>query len=303
MNLPVLQSEPSFWPTPPSRDRIHPTGPLNGRIVVASVTVGTSGWSYRDWAPTFYPAGAAPGVYLAYYADRFNMVEVDSTYYRIPSPSVVRGWHEKTPDHFRFTVKVPGLITHEKVLLDCERDRDAFLEALTPLGDKLHSILLQFGYFNKKTFPEPGTFFERLDHFLRELPRPRQVAVEIRNKNWLTDEFFQLLRRHGSAYVLTEHSWMPPVERVMERHDCLTGDFVYLRLIGDRAGIEKITTNWDKIVIDRTERFAQIASALAHNLSQADIVTFINNHFAGHGPASCEAFLRAMADAKRETLH
>lgn len=267
---------------------------------MASLSVGTSGWSYRDWAPAFYPAELAPGAFLTHYADRFKIVEVDSTYYRTPSPSMVSGWHAKTPDDFRFAVKVPGVITHEKVLQDCEQERDAFLEALEQLGDKLHSILLQFGYFNKKAFSEPGAFFDRLDKFLQAFSSPRRLAVEIRNKHWLTDEFFQLLRHHGTAYVLTEHSWMPPVEHVMERHDCLTGDFVYLRLIGDRAGIEKITTSWDRIVIDRTERIRQIAKALSKTLSHADIVTFINNHFAGHGPASCEEFLRAMADASRE---
>lgn len=267
---------------------------------MASIRVGTSGWSYRDWAPAFYPPDVAPAAYLTCYAHRFDIVEVDSTYYRSPSPSMVRGWHDKTPDHFRFAVKVPGLITHEKVLLDCERERDALLEALTPLGDKLHSMLLQFGYFNKKAFPAPGAFLDRLDGFLETFPNPRRLAIEIRNKNWLTETFFQLLRRHGSAYVLTEHSWMPPVESVMQQHDCLTGDFVYLRLIGDRAGIEEITTTWDKTVIDRNERIAQIANALAGTLSHADIVAFINNHFAGHAPASAEAFLNALANANRE---
>lgn len=242
----------------------------------------------------------AAGDYLSYYAESFNIVEVDSTYYRIPAKRSVQRWFDRTPDEFQFAVKAPGSITHEKILVDCEDERDQFLQSLEPLAHKLHSILLQFGYFNKKTFSGPAEFFDRLDRFLGMLPDPERVAVEIRNKTWLTDDFFQLLRRHGTAYALTEHAWMPPVEEVIESYDCLTGRFAYLRLIGDRKGIEEITTTWGKVVIDRRERLERIAQALASGLSSADIVVFVNNHYAGHGPATCRDFLDAMARAGDE---
>lgn len=264
---------------------------------MGSVRVGTSGWSYKDWTSVFYPAALRPAGFLGHYAERFDIVEVDSSYYRIPSDRTVRGWFDKTPDHFRFAVKTPSVITHEKILLNCDAERDEFLEALEALGPKLHCVLLQFGYFNRKTFPIARGFFDRLDKFLHALPDPRRVAVEIRNKSWLVDEFFQLLRSNGSSFVLTEHAWMPPVERVLESHDCLTGDFLYLRLIGDRKGIETVTTTWDKVVVDRKERFAAIARALAGAIPEADVVAFINNHYAGHAPASCADFLTALAAA------
>lgn len=260
------------------------------------IRVGTSGWSYNDWVPAFYAPGTRPGDFLAQYARRFGIVEVDSTYYRIPSPRTVRGWFSRTPDDFRFAVKAPGLITHEKVLADCDAEWGEFLEALAPLDDKLHSILLQFGYFNKRVFAQAADFFGRLDKFLHAAPQPRRLAVEIRNRNWLGDDFFGLLRAHGVSYALTEHVWMPPVERVLESHDCLTGEFIYLRLIGDRKGIETITTTWDRIVLDRTERIRAIVGALSGIVPAADVVAFINNHYAGHAPASCEAFLKAVAE-------
>ncbi len=259
-----------------------------------SIAIGTSGWSYKDWDGVFYPKGASSSVYLSHYAERFGIVEVDSTYYRIPSARMVSGWTQKTPDTFRFAVKTPSVITHEKVLVDCDPERDEFLQALQPLDHKLHSILLQFGYFNKNKFANPGLFFDRLDDFLHRFPLPRQVAVEIRNKSWLCDTFFQLLKGHGVSYALTEHVWMPPVERVLDSFDCVTGDFVYLRLIGDRKGIEELSTTWDKTVIDRKARIASIVKALAGIVPQADIVVFINNHFAGHSPASCAEFVAAM---------
>ena len=93
------------------------------------IRVGTSGWSYNDWVPAFYDPGSRPGDVLAQYRRRFGIVEVDSTYYRIPSPRTVRRWFTKTPDDFRFAVKAPGLITHEKILADCDAEWGEFLDA------------------------------------------------------------------------------------------------------------------------------------------------------------------------------
>jgi len=261
------------------------------------IRVGTSGWSYKDWVSVFYPPGTRAGDYLSVYAEHFAVVEVDSTYYRIPSARTVQGWRHKTPADFRFAVKAPGVVTHEKMLEACDAEWDEFRAALAPLGDKLHSVLLQFSYFNKKAFATAGKFFQRLDRFLANAVRDYRLAVEIRNKSWLGGDFFELLRGHRVAYALTEHVWMPPVEQVLEGHDCVTGDFVYLRLIGDRYGIEKLTQTWDKTVIDRGQRLRSIVKALAKVVPAADVVAFINNHYAGHAPASCEDFLKAMADA------
>src|ERR1700729_4479123 len=114
------------------------------------VRVGTCGWSYDDWKGVFYPKGTTPGQYLAYLAEHFPFVEVDSTFYHAPRPSMVEGWREKTPANFAFSLKVPQTITHEKLLLDCQAEVDGFLGAARLLGDKLACCLLQFGYFNRK---------------------------------------------------------------------------------------------------------------------------------------------------------
>lgn len=84
-----------------------------------SVRIGTCGWSYKDWVGFFYPQRLKPADFLPYYAERFPVVEVDSTFYRSPSKSMVQGWRDKTPDGFAFALKVPQTITHEKVLVDC----------------------------------------------------------------------------------------------------------------------------------------------------------------------------------------
>src|SRR5262249_12367641 len=107
------------------------------------VRLGTCGWSYKDWSGVFYPEALKPADYLAYLADQYPVVEVDSAFYRTPSRKTVEGWRDKTPDGFGFSLKVPQAITHEKVLEDCDADLRAFLDAARLLGDKLRCVVLQ----------------------------------------------------------------------------------------------------------------------------------------------------------------
>src|SRR5947208_15891745 len=109
------------------------------------VRIGTCGWSYQDRCGPFYLAESPPGEYLPYLAERYPVVEVDSTFYRSPSPRLVEGWRDRTPPGFGFSLKVPQSITHEKVLLDCRAEVEAFLGAARVLGDKLLCCCLQFG--------------------------------------------------------------------------------------------------------------------------------------------------------------
>src|SRR5688572_30678420 len=99
--------------------------------------VGTVSWAKDDWEGPFYPKGLPRDQWLAHYAKHFDTVEVDATFYRMPSPDMCRTWRMRTPDGFRFAVKVPGRITHEKVLKDCEGEMARFQEAIRELGDKL----------------------------------------------------------------------------------------------------------------------------------------------------------------------
>jgi uncharacterized protein YecE (DUF72 family) len=259
--------------------------------------IGTSGWSYADWVGSFYPQGTRPADYLSRYAEHFDIVEVDRTYYRTPSPAMVRGWADKTPDDFRFALKMVRTVTHEKVLLDCQAECDEFLKAVRPLGPKLHSILLQFGYFNKNAFAGLEPFLERLESFLEKFRPPCPVAVEIRNKWWLKPEFFDFLARHDVAFAACDHVWMPPLERVLAEHNVATGRFLYLRLIGDRKGMEEITTRWDREVVDRSDRLESLAAALGRLPADKEIAAFINNHYAGHAPATCRRLRRLLPRA------
>src|SRR5262249_49131926 len=147
--------------------------------------IGCCGWSYKDWSGVFYPEGLPPAEYLSWYADRFPVVEVDSSFYATPALKTVQGWRDKTPDGFGFSLKVPQVITHEKRLLDCARELNAFLTAARALEGKLLCCCLQFAYFNRSAFSSLDKFLERLDPFLAGWPDDVPVAVEVRNKNWL----------------------------------------------------------------------------------------------------------------------
>jgi uncharacterized protein YecE (DUF72 family) len=208
------------------------------------IHVSTSAFTAAGWPGSFYPPGMKPADYLKFYATQFETVEVDSTFYRTPSVSTVNGWYQKTPPDFVFATKVPRVVTHDKVLVDCEEEFDEFIGRMDILDEKLGPMLLQFPHFNKSLFKSVNEFLPRLRFFLKRL-QPMftcKFAVEIRNKTWLDARFADVLREYNVALVLSDTSFMPRPWELKERFDLVTADFAYVRWLGDRKGIEKQTT-------------------------------------------------------------
>jgi uncharacterized protein YecE (DUF72 family) len=259
------------------------------------VRIGTCGWSYQDWAGVFYPESMASGDFLAYYADRYPVVEVDNTFYRTPSPKMVEAWRDKTPDGFGFCLKVPQVITHEKILTGCDKECDQFLAAARLLGSKLLGCVLQFGYFNKNAFGNLDAFLERLDPFLAAWPADVPVAVEIRNKYWANHKLAECLRRHRAVWVLADQSWMPAPLSLVQRLDPVTGPFAYVRLLGDRAEVEAHTKKFDHVVVDRSEQLRLNAEAIRLLRGRVPVVVFVNNHFAGYAPETIRQLERELS--------
>ena len=258
---------------------------------MAELRIGTSAFTAAGWPGTFYPEGLPERDYLNYYATKFDTVEVDSTFYRTPSVSTVKGWNAKTPPGFLFAAKVPQIITHEKVLVDCDAEFKPFIEVMDHLGEKLGPLLLQFGYFNKKAFVGVNDFLARLRPFIKKLPKDHKFAVEIRNKNWLVPQFVEALRERGVALALIDQSWMPRPAQWFEKFDPITADFTYVRWLGDRKGIEARTKVWDKIIVDRSAELAEWVEVLKTvHKRRIQILAFANNHFAGFGPGTIEEF-------------
>ena len=260
-------------------------------VETAEIHLGTSSFTAIGWEGAFYPAGLKPIDYLGYYATQFGSVEVDSTFYRIPSPQMVKRWHAVTPKDFVFAAKVPQTITHEKVMEDAGEELKQFLGVMDLLGEKLGPLVFQFPYFNKNTFAKPEEFVERLLPFLDTLPAGYKFAVEIRNKNFLTPAYADALRQRKLAMVLIDHPWMPFASELFQRFDPITTDFTYIRWLGDRYAIEKVTKTWDKVVVDRGRALSEWAKACKIVLRRGTtIFAYANNHFAGHAPATIRQF-------------
>ena len=263
---------------------------------MSSIHLGTSAFTAAGWEGSFYPKGMKAADFLTYYATKFDTVEVDSTFYRAPSAATVNGWERKTPTGFILAAKVPQAITHEKVLQDCDEDLKYFLETMYLMGDKLGPLLFQFGYFNQKAFKSGEEFLARLKPFLKTLPTDHKFALEIRNKQWLTAQFFDLLREHKVAFALIDQAWMPLASEIFEKFDPITADFTYIRLLGDRKGIEQQTKVWDKVIVDRSKELRSWVD-VCERTTRRGVTTYVyvNNHYAGHAPATVESLRKLWA--------
>ena len=256
-----------------------------------SIRVGTSAFTASGWRGTFYPRNLKSADYLSYYAERFDVVEIDSTFYGTPRVSVVQSWDAKTPQGFLFAAKVPQVITHEKVLKDCDVEFKTFLTTMETLGEKLGPLLFQFGKFDKYSFKSVDDFLERLIPFLKKLPKDRKFAVEIRNKNWLVPKFADVLREQGVALTLIDQSWMPRPWEMKDQFDLITSDFTYVRWLGNRKGIEEITKTWEKVIVDRRgDLFEWVGLLKKVHERRIMILAFANNHYAGYGPGTVDLF-------------
>ena len=270
--------------------------------MAGEIRLGTSSFTADGWNGSFYPKGMKSAEYLTYYSSRFDTVEIDSTFYRCPTIEAVRNWALKTPSGFIFSLKVSRPITHEKVLVECDKEFEEFIGAAQVLGDKLGPMVFQFPFFDETVFSSPVQFESRLKTFIKNLPRNGyQFAVEIRNKYWLKPRLLDLLREHNVALVLQDQSWMPHPKDV-ENYDLMTADFAYIRWLGDRKGIEKLTMTWNQTVIDRTADL-QTWVDVCEKIQKRGITQYVyaNNHYAGFAPATIEQFRKLCGGKGIET--
>ncbi len=259
--------------------------------------LGTSSWSCPDWVGRFYERGTPPADFIAAYARKLDTVEIDATFYATPRRSVVEGWRERTPETFLFAAKAPQLITHGKCLAGCGGELSAFLEVMSVLGSRLGPILFQFPYFSKASGMTKDELLRRLTPFLATLPNGFQWAVEIRNKSWLGKPLFDLLAEHRTALALIDHPWMCRPNELFARKGVLTGPFAYIRWLGDRYAIEKVTTTWNETVVDRRHDAEEWAPHLQELIERRfPVFGYVNNHYAGYAPDTL-ALIHDLLDA------
>ena len=181
------------------------------------VRVGTSGYSYKEWKGTFYPEKLPADQMLQYYASKFQAVEINNTFYRMPSEKVLLGWAGEVAAGFTFVLKASRRITHEKRLKEVGEEVSYFLKTATTLGDKLGPTLFQLPPNLKKDLP-------RLKEFLALLPRRWRAALEFRHASWFEDDVFESLREHNVALCVADTGEEGDAPFVA------TADWGYLRL-------------------------------------------------------------------------
>jgi uncharacterized protein YecE (DUF72 family) len=185
---------------------------------MAEIRIGTSGYHYKHWVGRYYPAGTRPNQMLQHYLRDFDTVELNNTFYQLPSESTFDAWRENTPAGFLYAVKGSRFITHMLKLKDAQRGLMNFLPRAQRLGDRLGPILWQLP-------PGWNVNVERLEEFLTLLPREQRHAFELRNLTWMKDEVYELLRRYGAAFCIYELAgYQSPIE--------VTTDWTYIRLHG-----------------------------------------------------------------------
>lgn len=184
----------------------------------ARVHIGASGWHYKHWKGPFYPKDLPASRMLAWYYERFDTVEINNSFYRLPSLETFRAWHDSTPENFLFAVKASRFITHMKKLTDPEQSLDRLFASLAGLGKKLGPVLFQLP-------PFLDLKLDRLREFLAALPRSGRFAFEFRNPAWHIPEVYDLLKTRGAAFCVYDLAgFQSPV--------VTTADFVYIRLHG-----------------------------------------------------------------------
>jgi len=252
------------------------------------VRIGSCAWTFDEWRGAFYPTDLPQSQWLEFYARYFPAVEIDSTFYNTPTENSVRRWFEATPADFRFVCKLPREITHVSRLQDGQPQLSTFLRAIEPLTPKLNLLLAQLP---PSFAPTAGK--QALRQFLRQLPSDFRFAIEFRHPGWHQPQFIRLLEKHRICWVWADTS--PLNQRNLAPFEFLprTSDFLYLRLLGDystkydRDGGQ--LHRYGKLLWKREAAVESWTLKIERHLTDArSIWIFINNHFEGFAPESCQ---------------
>jgi uncharacterized protein YecE (DUF72 family) len=215
----------------------------------ARIHIGTSGWHYKHWRGPFYRSDVRPADMFRFYVQHFDTVEINNSFYRLPTETALRGWRDAAPGKFCFAVKASRFLTHMKKLKDPKSGLQRFFERVETLGRNLGPILFQL---------PPGwqCNSERLASFLTALPRKHRYAFEFRNPTWHQQIIYELLRRHNVAFCVYE---LAGFESPMQ----ITADFAYIRLHGPDGAYqgrytEKRLGRWAEHIRDWRRRLKDI---------------------------------------------
>ena len=232
------------------------------RGLAHQIRVGCSGWQYKHWRNDFYPSGLPQSRWFAHYAERFDTVEINNSFYRLPPPETFAKWREQAPPRFLYSVKASRFLTHMKKLKDPEEPLRRFFASANALENRLGHVLFQL---------PPGwkIDLDRFQHFLRALTARRHYAVEFRDTSWYDERIYALLRKHKVALCLHDMQGAATGKLVV-------GPFVYVRF---HHGTTKYGGRYPDSRLDAWADWLaqQAASGLA-------VFAYFNNDTGGHAP-------------------
>jgi uncharacterized protein YecE (DUF72 family) len=247
------------------------------------IWIGTSGWVYKEWAGNFYPKGWPKKDEFAFYVRHFPTVEINATFYRLPSLKMVRGWHDRSPDGFRFAVKGSRYLTHIRRLQDTGPGLRKYFSRIKPLGERTGPILWQL----PPNFPKNDENLARLTRFLARLPKRYRHAIEFRHPSWMDERTLALLRQHQAANV-----WISSLKMPVDH--AVTADFVYLRFHGLQGGAYHDYTD------DELRPWAeQLAKAARKGLPA---YVYFNNDLNTRAPLNAHALMRLVGKSAVNAL-
>ena len=243
------------------------------KVRMARAYVGTSGWNYRHWRGNFYPEDLAAQRWLSFYASRFASVEINYTFYRLPSKQACDAWYRQTPENFRFAVKASRYLTHVKRLRGARKSWDDFLKPVAALKEKLGPILLQFPSNFRASEPNLQSIDQFLDYAARDTSRG--IALEFRDSSCFGPEMLRLLRGHRAALVISQSSRYPVPEAVA------TASFVYFRFHGPDEMFASSYSDAD--LADWANKMNRFLAA------RRDVYAYFNNDAGGQAPRDARA--------------
>lgn len=239
--------------------------------MTCEIRIGTSGYHYNHWRGPFYPSKISPDEMLEFYAHNFDTVELNNSFYRLPTEGAFDNWRQSTPRDFVFAVKVSRFLTHQKKLKDPESALEKLLPRALRLSTKLGPILFQLP---PRWRVNPG----RLETLLEALPRNLRCVFEFRDPSWIRPEINKLLAKFGAAFCIYELAgFRSPLT--------ITTDFAYVRLHG--PGLGKYQESYSA---DRLRRWSNQAEEWAQNL--AAIYFYFDNDQAGYAARNALALKR-----------
>jgi len=269
---------------------------------MSQLNIGTCSWKYDSWRGLVYPEFGDFN-YLEEYSKYFKTDEIDQWFWSLhsqnkitlPNPKVVEEYNKYTPEDFKFTIKIPNGITLTHPYKNKMPNphflssdlMETFLNSIKVLKTKVGMLMFQFEYLNKQKMSSQAEFQQKLEEFFSQLDREYNYAIEIRNPNYLNDDFFNFLNVHDVSFVFLQGYYMPNVYQTYKKFNSCVNRGSVIRLHGfDRKGIEQKTNKvWNQIVDQQNKDLSKIIEMIKMLLSKkVDLYLNVNNHYEGSAP-------------------